>query len=259
MFPLIAPAEEKVIGTRRISQVGTQGLGARSTLYELHGIIDVVKDVQLTGAATNNVIRQAIQDACPGVTGRYEVIVDYKGSRGPGINESYWAQGEWQVQTYAWLRTRQPHFLPVAAGVLLYINELAPVSSDLLSLKREAANGGKDVIPVNGSNDAYELSAWRTGNAIPKFSLPFRLARAIRVIPIDLVSQAKSTSQFDNVVAKIEGCVSGEAGAGTINPHWNPCGDEETCAACDFRHFCRNPYPRNGLHVIEAPSAPSAP
>lgn len=256
LFPLIAAAEEKVIGTRAIPNRGPQGPGARSALYELHGIIDVVTDVQLSGSATNNVIRQAIQDACPGLTGQYEVIVDYKGSRRPGTNEAYWAQGEWQVQTYAWLRTRQPQALSVAAGVLLYVNELAPVSGDLISLRREIANGNTDVLPANGSPDAYALSTWRPGNSIPSFSLEFRLARAIRVIPIDLNSQSSATSKFDDVVASIEGCVSAEAIAGAINPHWNPCGDEETCAACDFRHFCRDPHPHDGKHVVTAPPAP---
>jgi hypothetical protein len=256
LFPLIAAAEEKVIGTRSIPQAGAQGPGARSFLYELHGIIDVVTDVQLNGAATSNVIRQAIQNACPRLTSRYEVIVDYKGSRRPGTNENYWAQGDWQVQTYAWLRTRQPHSLPVAAGVLLYVNELAPVSSDLVSVRREIANGNTDLTPVNGTPDAYALSTWRPGNAIPNFSLEFRLARAIRVIPINAASQTNATAQFDNVVANIEQCVGSEATAGVINPHWSPCGDEETCSACDFRHFCRDPFPHTGQHIVEAPAAP---
>ncbi|MCA9042923.1 MAG: PD-(D/E)XK nuclease family protein, partial [Planctomycetaceae bacterium] len=229
---------------------------SRSQLYELHGIIDVVTDVQLSGATTRNVIKQAIQDSCPGLSGNYEVIVDYKGSRRPATSEPYWQQGEWQVQTYGWLRTRQANSLPVAAGVLLYVNELSPVSSDLVSLRREVSNNKTDVIPANGTPDSYALNAWRPGNSIPNFSLAFRLARAIRVVPIDPTSQATATNNFDKVVASIEQCVAQEAVAGAINPNWDPCGDEETCAACDFRHFCPSPYPHKKGHVVGAPSAP---
>jgi hypothetical protein len=113
-----------------------------------------------------------------------------------------------------------------------------------------------DVVPVTGSPDAYELSTWRPGNAIPQFSLPFRLARAIRVIPVDAASQTAAAMQFDNVVLSIEQCVAVEAAAGTIMQHWQPCGDAESCAACDFRHFCPNPHPRTAPHVVEAPHAP---
>lgn len=254
LFPLIASAEEKVIGTRTIPNGSSNA--SRSQLYELHGIIDVVTDVQLSGATTSNVIKQAIQDACPGLTGSYEVIVDYKGSRRPATNEPYWQQGEWQVQTYGWLRMQQAKSLPVAAGVLLYVNELSPVSSDLVSLRREVNMKSTDVIPANGTPDSYTLNAWRQGNAIPNFSLEYRLARAIRVIPIDPASQTTATKNFDHVVASIEQCVGHEAIAGAINPHWTPCGDEETCAACDFRHFCPSPYPHKKGHIVGAPSSP---
>lgn len=156
---------------------------ARSTLYELHGIIDVLTNVQLGAAPTTNVIREAIQTACPTLTGNYEVIVDYKGSKRPATNHAYWQQHYWQVRTYSWLRTRQPNALPVAAAVLLYVNELAPVREDLDKLKHAMASGYADVIPVVGSPDDYQLSTWRPGNATPTFSLPFRLARAIRGDP----------------------------------------------------------------------------
>lgn len=259
LFPLISVAEEKVIGTRSIPAAPPGQPPPRSALYELHGIIDVLTNVQLGAAATANVIRQAIQSACPGRAGNYEVIVDYKGSRRPPVshsNNSYWQQHDWQVQTYAWLRTRQPNSLPVAAGVLLYVNELAPVREDLVELKSAVAAGIADVVPDNGSHDAYQLSTWQPGNAIPQFSLPFRLARAIRVIPVSPASQATAATNFDNVVSSIELCVVQEATAGTIMQHWQPCGDAETCAACDFRHFCPNPHPQSGSHVISAPHAP---
>jgi hypothetical protein len=256
LFPLISVAEEKVIGTRPIPSSPPGQPPPRSALYELHGIIDVLTNVQLSAAATTNVIRQAIQAACPGCTGNYEVIVDYKGSRRPATNHAYWQQHDWQVQTYAWLRTRQPQSMPVAAGVLLYVNELAPVREDLLELKSAVAAGTADVVALSGSQDAYMLSTWRPGNAIPQFSLPFRLARAIRVIPVTATSQTAAATNFDNVVSSIELCVSAEASAGTIMQHWQPCGDAETCAACDFRHFCPNPHPQAPNYVVKAPNAP---
>lgn len=258
LFPLISVAEEKVIGTRPIPPSPPSQPPPRSVQYELHGIIDVLTNVQLGAASTANVIREAIQAACPGSSGNYEVIVDYKGSRRPATNHPYSQQHDWQVQTYAWLRTRQPNSLPVVAGALLYVNELAPVREDLVELKRAMASGAADVVPVSGSQDAYMLSTWQPGTAIPQFSLPFRLARAIRVIPVSTASQTAAANHFDNVVSSIELCVSAEATAGTIMQHWQSCGDAETCAACDFRHFCPSPAPRHGSqpHTITAPEAP---
>jgi len=256
LFPLIAVAEEKVIGTREIPPSPAGQPPFRSTLYELHGIIDVLTNVQLGAAPTTNVIREAIQTVRSNRAGNYEVIVDYKGSRRPANDHPYWQQGEWQVQTYAWLRTRQPNSLPVAAGVLLYVNELAPVRQDLIELKHAMSTGHADIVPAAGSSDAYQLNTWRPGNAIPQFSLPFRLARAIRVVPVEAASQQAAATHFDNVVSRIEHCVMEEAVAGTIMQHWRPCGDAETCAACDFRHFCPDPHPQTGTHVVTAPNAP---
>jgi len=91
---------------------------------------------------------------------------------------------------------------------------------------------------------------------IPNFSLPFRLQRAIRVIPIDASSQATAIHAFDNVVAQIEQCIATEADAGTILQHWTPAGDDESCAACDFRHCCPNPFPHTAQHAVSAPTAP---
>lgn len=257
LFPLISSAEEKVIGTRSIppSPPGNL-LPPRATLYEVHGIIDVVTDIQLTGAEAANEIRRAIQESCPQMNGRFEVIVDYKGSRRPAITHDYWHQGEWQLQTYAWLRMRQPSALPVAAGVLLYINELAPVASDIAKLQHEVLRSETDRAPVRGTQDAYQLSTWRQGSAVPSFSLEYRLQRAIRVIPINVASQTTATGRFDQVVLDIEQCVSREASVGTIVANWSGHGDEETCVACDFRHFCPSPTPRPANYVVQSPSAP---
>ena len=259
LFPLVASAEERVIGTRDVPPLGTGATtNVRTDRYELHGVIDVLTDVQLNNVSTGNVIRDAIVGGCPHLPQHFEVVVDYKGDRRPAMNHAFWAQAEWQVQTYAWLRMRQPDSLPVAAGVLIYVNELAPVSDDLRKLQQEAQHGSADVIPANGSQDAYSLSLWQPGHAIPTFSQAFRMQRAIRVIPVTPESLTNATSQFDQVVLQIEQCVAAEAAAGTIRNHWNPEGDADTCVACDFRHFCPSPAPRHGTQtrVITAPPAP---
>ncbi len=257
LFPLIASAEEKVIGTRRIppQPVGSP-LRARAELYELHGVIDVLTNIQLTNALDANIIKAAIQNASPEHSGQFEVIVDYKGSRRPATNQPHWDQADWQIQTYAWLRMQVANSLPVVAGVVLYINELAPSAEDLAKLQHEVRQGNTDVVPVNGTPDYYLLNAWQPGYAIPALSLQFRLDRAMRVIPVNQLSQDVATQQFDNVVLAIETCANAEAQAGAIIVHWSPCGDPDTCVACDFRHFCPDPAPHTGQHVVTAPTAP---
>lgn len=259
LFPLVASAEERVIGTRDVPPPGTgTATNLRTDRYELHGVIDVLTDMQLNSVSAANVIREAIVTGCPQLPPHFEVVVDYKGSRRPATNHPFWAQAEWQVQTYAWLRMRQPSSLPVAAGVLVYVNELAPVSDGLRELQREVHQGTTDEAPVQGSQDAYSLSLWQPGRAIPNFSEPFRMRRAIRVIPVTPQTLAYATCQFDQVVLQIEQCVATEAAAGTIRNHWSPGGDADTCVACDFRHFCPSPAPRHGSqpHTITAPAAP---
>ena len=258
LFPLVASAEERVIRTRDIPLPGAgSAANLRARRYELHGVIDVLTDVQLNSVSIGNVIRDAIVTECPQLPPHFEVVVDYKGTRRPATNHPFWDQAEWQVQTYAWLRMKQPNSLPVAAGVLIYINELAPVERDLPKLRQEVQQGTTNVIPASGSNDAYLISLWQPGT-IPNFSQSFRVKRAIRVIPVTPQSLANATSQFDQVVLEIEQCVAAEAAAGTIRNHWNPGGEKETCVACDFRHFCPNPAPRHGsqARTIAAPPAP---
>jgi hypothetical protein len=257
LFPLVSAAEEKVIGTRPLpARRGATPVRVRGDRYELHGVIDVLTNVTLEAASDGNVVGDAIRQACPRLRGRFEVIVDYKGSRRPPTTDDYWCQGEWQIQTYAWLRERQPGSLRVAAGVLLYMNELAPSEDDLGKLRAELRGAGTNVVPARGSRDDYLLNTWRPGDAPPDLSLGFRMRRAIRVIPVTRESQSVATRQFDGVVLDIEGCVAAEIAAGTVMAHWAPGGDAETCAACDFRHFCRDPYPHGKRQRIESPMAP---
>lgn len=237
LFPLIAAAEKKVIGTR---PVPTQEVELRCSNYEVHGIIDVLTHVTLGQAGAANLIRECVQSACPELTGSYEVIVDYKGSQRPLIEEAdgYWNQGLWQVLTYAWLRSRQPDALPVAAGILIYVNELTPGTAEMVSLKKGIADGTTDILPQLGSQDEQIIRMWRPGNATDQLSLEFRLKRAIRVIPITDQSTREALTQFDDVVRRAEENIVAEAQSGNILGTWATTGDDPTCDACDFRWFC---------------------
>lgn len=254
LFELIASAEKKVIGTRAVP-AGVVPL--RCENYEVHGVIDVLTHVTLDNADNQNLIRACVQTACPQLQGNYEVIVDYKGARRPLQGEPYWDQGNWQVHTYAWLRSRQPDALPVAAGILIYINELTPGNAEMIALRSGIQNDTTDVLPVPGSPDEQLVRMWRTGDNTDQLSLGFRLRRAIRVVPITAQSTDLALAAFDSVVRRAEENITSEALDGNILRAWSPdCRDPDTCSACDFRHFCPRPAGVSQDYVITAPTAP---
>lgn len=254
LFPLIAAAEKKVIGTRAVP---SSRRSLRCSNYEVHGVIDVLTHVTLGEAGDNNLISRCVEEACPTLSGEYEVIVDYKGARRPNSTEPYWEQGDWQVQTYAWLRSRQPDALPVAAGILIYINELTPGDKEMQGLKKGMADGTTDVVPDSGSRDEQLVRMWRLGNDTEQLSREFRLRRAIRVIPITDASTQAALVAFDEVVRRAEEDIVEEASVGNIPNAWFPqCGDEDTCAACDFLPFCPRPAGKGEDYEPDTPSAP---
>ena len=254
LFPLIASTERRVIGTR---PVPSQEQDLRCENYEVHGVIDVLTHVTLSEASNDNLIRQCVQQVCPDLPETFEVIVDYKGARRPLIDEAYWEQGDWQVQTYAWLRERQPEALQVVAGILIYINELTPGGTEMHALRRGLSNGSTDVVPKAGSQDEQIVRMWRDGMATSQLSLDFRLRRAIRVIPISPSSIECALASFDDVVRRAEEDVVNEANGRNILEAWAPnCEDEATCVACDFRHFCPRPAGVSENYEIKAPTAP---
>ena len=258
LFPLITSAERQVIATRPIPNPSNL-VNLRAENYEIHGRIDVVTNWFLSQAPTDNPIREEIQRCCPGLNGDYEVIVDYKGTRRPATGEPDWEQGNWQIQTYAGLRARQPDALPVAAGILIYINELIPGNDDMAALRRAIENKTTDVVPEPGSSDAQLVRLWQPGSATTQLSMGFRLRRAIRVIPITADSITESMNEFDNVVLRIESDVVSESGGAVIQTAWAPdCTDGDTCVACDARWFCPNPANQRG-NANYTPPTPSAP
>lgn len=254
LFPLIDSAERKVIGTRSVPECD---IDLRCKNYEVHGIIDVLTNVTLARGPDNNLVRQHVLNSCPNLTGTFEVIVDYKGTRRPLRDEPGWEQGARQIQTYAWLRQRQPDSLPVAAGILFYINELTPGDAEMTALQQGIERGTSDVVPTADSLDEQIVRMWRSGMDASQLSLSFRLRRAIRVSQITSNSIKTALREFDQVVLRIEKDIVAEAIGGDILSAWAPNSqDEGTCAACDFRHFCPSPAHAPHNYVIRAPTAP---
>lgn len=113
----------------------------------------------------------------------------------------------------------------------------------LQQLRQEYLAGTTDVLPPNGSQDYYALHNWVPGPGVPlpQFSVPYRLRRAIRVIDVSAANVNNAVTQIDGVVTNIEQSAFNEHTAGNIPNHWQACGDEQDCDACDFRHFCPSP------------------
>lgn len=252
LFPLVTLAEEPLSGARLIS--GSETL--RADRYELTGVVDVLSHVTVNNCPADNIFRQAIEAACPGLPPAYEVVVDYKGAHRPRTDEDYWEQGEWQVRTYAWLRNRREPPVKVVAGILIYINELAPSSEDLEDLKVAIRKGTTDVVPTDIA-DKNNLARWQSGYSTDGvLSEVLRLQRAIRVIPTTPDTIAMATQEFDAIVKEIESRIRDEAGHGRISSVWLPTSqDEATCAACDIA-FCSKPA---GQTEAKPPAAPDAP
>jgi hypothetical protein len=277
LFPLIHRSEVRLTGARELKPLPAGTAFRQADRYEMVGVIDVVTDIELARpqVATNPIVK-LVQDCLGSVPDHFEVIVDYKGSRRPSIpsgksapkHPSLWDQYEWQVLTYADLRGRQPDAHPVKAGLLLYINELLPLASDLEDLRKEVANGTTDI----GASEA-DIKTWlsicrdqrkkagaiidasfgRDGQAALEASselLPspipwdLRLQRALRIVPVEDPETGESRipgalESFDEVVEWIETCRGREHHGGAILGSWDRnCSDESTCAACDARTWC---------------------
>ena len=261
LFPLVVFAEEPLAGSRSLPP----GSGLRAERYGVTGVADVLTNISLNEVPPTNLIRAAVEQAleAQGITppDEFEVIVDYKGAARPDVGTgaaSLWQQHDWQIQMYGWLRGRKPEAKPVVAGVLLYVNELLPSTNDVIGLRKQMRDGTSDVAPARGSDDYYVLSTARPGTGAGReLSQEFRIARAMRVIPVTQASIDVALQAFDSVVVDVETRVLDEINVGDVSAAWVPsCTDGDTCVACDFRYFCPQPAGRAPGSAIVSPPVP---
>jgi hypothetical protein len=254
LFPLIAQAEVRL---QRIRNMPTVSYGRpRCDYYEITGVVDVITSVELQNAPSGNLILQYLQNdqhvqmsIATLQDDIYEVIVDYKGSRRPGITVAdpkspnfgqvgpNWEAHDWQIQTYSWLRSQQPGSNKVIAGIVLYTNELVPSGQDIEQLQEELkiSPPATDVLPLGP--DKQQIRSWARGSII-NLSQPFREQRSIRIIPLSSNSINHSLLNFDSVVGDIENSVLREmSGTGIIN-NWQANPQRRNCTACDFKTYC---------------------
>ncbi len=232
LFPLITSVEQKISGSRNlISPV------ERTDKYELFGIADVISHIEYQDNPNNRIVSM-LAEAIPGLSGSFDIIVDYKAARRPNMNEKLRNHHEWQVQTYSWLRSQIANNTPIKAGIVVYINELFPTKSDLREMKRELQKGICDVAPETGGADYYALNRWDEHSDLPALSNDFLLRRALRFISASSVERNSAVQHIDEVVQEIESCVQLEYNSGHILSSWNPKYNKADCAACDFRRFC---------------------
>lgn len=248
LFPLIKEAEVKLKGTREMPNFA--GGPRRSDYYSVTGRIDVLSSVKLQEAPSGNLILHYLEND-PDVktllnklqTPEYEIIIDYKGMRRPpSRTDPSWLYHQWQLLTYAWLRSKQPDAKPIIAGIIFYLNELAPSKGDLVSLKDDVKSKNTDINP--SGSDMKQILSWTNAQPIPPLSQTFKERRSIRVIPIQDADISTSLTNFDKAVDEIEESVSRESSSGNITASWKVKPVERNCTVCDFKTFCPNPAPR---------------
>lgn len=277
LFPLIHRSEVRLTGARELKPLPA-GMNFRDAdRYEMVGVIDVVTDIELTRPeVAGNPIVRLVQGVLGSVPNRFEVIIDYKGSRRPALppttatpkQPSLWDQYEWQVLTYADLRGRQPDAHPVQAGLLIYVNELLPLATDLVDLRDEVAAGTTDIGAGSAEMGAWlktcrdqrkaagaivdaatvkdEAAALHASQELLPSPIPWdlRLRRALRIVPVldantGLSRIPDALKSFDEVVAWIETCRGREFHGQPILTAWDRNNSHQnTCAACDARTWC---------------------
>ncbi len=241
LFPLISDAEVPLKALRELPATARY----RSEKYEVTGIADVIGSIKVSSAPQGNLLVRELYKQLPDLAYQttYEIIVDYKGTRRPTPKDPVWNHYANQIQTYAWLRGRQPGAAPVVAGIILFLNELVPSATDIKDLQSDIKKGQTDIMPEGV--DRLAILNWR-GGPLPTLSTALREDRCLRLVPVSPTSVATSLEEFDRVVGEIEESVHGESAGGGLVVSWasRPSGslfeapDKRTCDVCDHKYYC---------------------
>jgi len=240
LFPLIDSAEVMIKGKRPMPNFNKDI--SRSNYYGINGIIDVISSLKID--EDNNSIIEYLKKTT-GFSKRlelldsneYEIIIDYKGMKRPPINSNNWIHHQWQLLTYAWLRSKINESKPIVAGIIFYLNELVPSTADLISIKEDIITGLNDV--EISESEKFKILNWDKNEVnYIQLSEKFKKDRSIRTIIIEKESIVNALESFDEVVFEIESSIIDETNGTPIKSAWKGIGDKRTCDACDFKSFC---------------------
>jgi len=241
IFPLIEEPEVRLKGIREMPNYAPSR--SRCDYYGITGIADVISSVNLRRSPPGNLLLHFLEQT-PSVnsiinkndTDDYEILIDYKGMRRPATTTPSWDHHSWQLLTYAWLRSKQPDARRAIAGVVLYLNELAPSQGDFEDMRDDMTANRTDIAPSGG--DLKSVKAWKKGSELPSLSTTLCERRSIRIIPVTEDAVNSAIANFDGVVDRIEGHVLQERTGSPISRCW-PCNPiDRTCTACDFKTHC---------------------
>lgn len=222
VYPLIKEAEVRLSAVRQADVNGSE------VIYQVTGVVDVLGAARFTAETDNPLvanIRRRLKGLDVGDDER-EVILDYKGMTSKDVRD-YIETAKRQILTYAWLRNRRQEEAVVAAGAVVFVNDLLPPGAD-----------------PNADPSEAELQGLLDQAVVPV------------VVARDLPEEAAAF--FDDRVARIEAAQLSEAGGARIPDAWRPTPDRDSCAACDARYYCPDSAvqrPR-GVKGLFAPDAP---
>ena len=239
LYPLIQGNE---VPLEDIRPMPDTPLGKRSDLYAISGVADVITSIKIKDISPRNRVVQYLMenDRFKDFIDEYdefEIVVDYKGTQRPNLDDPAWHHHEWQLQTYMWLRRRQlmaeGSDIPVIGGFLLYLNELSPSKKFNSTFLDVVQVGNTDILPKGDDLELVKVGKPGTER--------FCIRRSFRLIPYDETSVGKALEKFDSAVQLIETSVQEEMrDSRNVMGHWKGVYREESCTACDMKTFC--PY-----------------
>jgi hypothetical protein len=205
IFPLIKEAEVRLSAVRQAPASN----GKDDVTYQITGVVDVLAATRFTTDADNPLVAN-IMSRLPGLgitDSELEVILDYRGIARDAVDDAVEMAGR-QILTYAWLRNRRHQRAIVAAGAVVFVNDLLPPGAD------------PNVDPTPKELDAL-------------------LDQVIEPIAVGGDLPEDAAKFFDDRVERIEAAQAQEKPGMALDTIWIPKPHKQTCGACDARYHCQ--------------------
>jgi len=223
VFPLIKEAEVRLSAVRQ-----AKAEGGGEIAYQITGVVDVLAATKFTTDTDNALVANVMRrlDGLEASDEELEVILDYKGIARDAVGDAVETAGR-QILTYSWLRNRRQQRNVVAAGAVVFVNDLL---------------GPKDDPNIDPAGE----------------QLDDLLDQVIEPIAVGGNLPEQAAEFFDGRVERIEAAEESEGGGAPLDESWPPRPEKRTCVACDARYYCPSSKVKRprGVSGIFAPDAP---